>query len=85
MSDAITRSEAITRKIRGLASEIFDVPVSQITPESSPKTVESWDSVQHLNLILALQEEYGIEFEPEDLEKMQNIGQIVDAVAAKVG
>jgi acyl carrier protein len=71
-------------KVRRLASELFDVPAGQITAESSPATLENWDSVQHLNLVLALEEEFGIKFEPEDMEKMQTIGQVTDAVSNKL-
>ena len=71
-------------KVRRLASDLFDVPVSQLTAESSPATLEHWDSVQHLNLVLALEEEFGVKFEPEDMEKMQTIGQVTQAVTDKL-
>ncbi len=77
-------TDQIADKVRGLASELFDVPAAQITLESSPATLEGWDSVQHLNLILALQEEFGLNFEPEDMEKMQSIGQVIAVVDAKL-
>jgi acyl carrier protein len=71
-------------KVRRLASDLFDVPVSQLTAESSPATLEHWDSVQHLNLVLALEEEFGVKFEPEDMEKMQTIGQVTQVVTDKL-
>jgi acyl carrier protein len=52
----------------------------KITAESSPKTIETWDSMQHLNLVLAIEEKFGVQPEPEDIEQMKNIG----AVAALV-
>jgi acyl carrier protein len=52
----------------------------KITAESSPKTIENWDSMQHLNLVLAIEEKFGVQPEPEDIEQMKNIG----AVAALV-
>ena len=52
----------------------------KITAESSPKTIETWDSMQHLNLVLAIEEKIGVQPEPEDIEQMKNIG----AVAALV-
>lgn len=77
-------NEQVFEKVRRLASELFDVPAGQITAESSPATLENWDSVQHLNLVLALEEEFGVRFEPEDMEKMQTIGQVTEAVSNKV-
>jgi acyl carrier protein len=67
-------------QVRNVASDIFGVPADKITAESSPETVESWDSMQHLNLVLAIEEKFGVQLEPEDIEQMKNIG----AVAALV-
>ena len=43
----------------------------------------AWDSVQHLNLMLDLEQTFGVRFEPEDVEQMQSIGLIVRLVEQK--
>jgi acyl carrier protein len=68
------------QQVRSIASDIFGVPADKITAESSPETIENWDSMQHLNLVLAIEEKFGVQLEPEDIEQMKNI----DAVAALV-
>ena len=68
------------QQVRSIASDIFGVPADKITTESSPETIENWDSMQHLNLVLAIEEKFGVQLEPEDIERMKNIG----AVAALV-
>jgi acyl carrier protein len=68
------------QQVRSIASDIFGVPAGEITVESSPETIETWDSMQHLNLVLAVEEKFGVQLEPEDIEQMKNIG----AVAALV-
>ena len=67
-------------QVRNVASDIFGIPADRITAESSPETIENWDSMQHLNLVLAIEEKFGVQLDPEDIEKMKNIG----AVAALV-
>jgi acyl carrier protein len=67
-------------QVRGVASDIFGVPQDKISADSSPETIENWDSMQHLNLVLAIEEKFGVQLEPEDIEKMKTIG----AVAALV-
>jgi acyl carrier protein len=67
-------------QVRNIASDIFGIPVDRITAESSPETIENWDSMQHLNLVLAIEEKFGVQLDPEDIEQMKNIG----AVAALV-
>ncbi len=67
-------------QVRSIASDIFDVPADKITANSSPETIENWDSMQHLNLVLAIEERFGVQLAPEDIEQMKNLG----AVAALV-
>jgi acyl carrier protein len=67
-------------QVRNVASDIFGVPANKITAESSPETIENWDSMQHLNLVLAIEEKFGVQLSPEDIEQMKNVG----AVAALV-
>jgi acyl carrier protein len=70
----------VLEQVRNLASDIFGIPAAKITAESSPETIESWDSVQHLNLVLALEEKFGVQLEPEDIEQMKNIGAVATLV-----
>lgn len=67
-------------QVQAIASDIFGLPAGKITAESSPETIENWDSMQHLNLVLAVEEKFGVQLSPEDIEQMKNIG----AVAAVV-
>ena len=67
-------------QVRNIASDIFGVPADKITAQSSPETIENWDSMQHLNLVLAVEEKFGVQLEPEDIEKMKNIGAVTELV-----
>ncbi|HTR24479.1 MAG TPA: acyl carrier protein [Terriglobales bacterium] len=70
--------------VRTMASDIFGVPVTKLTAESSPETVESWDSVQHLNLVLALEEKYGVQLAPEEIEQMKTLGASATLIDSKL-
>jgi acyl carrier protein len=67
-------------QVRGIASDIFGVPANTVTAESSPETIENWDSMQHLNLVLAIEEKFGLQLDPEDIEQMTNIGAVTALV-----
>jgi acyl carrier protein len=71
-------------QVRGIASDVFGVPADTITAESSPQSIESWDSMQHLNLVLAIEERFGVLFEPEEMEEMKNIGAAAGMVDKKL-
>jgi len=71
-------------QIRTLASDLFSIPPNQISSASSPETVESWDSVQHLNLVLAVEEKFHLQLSPEEIEQMKTIGDVVKIVEGKL-
>ena len=74
---------SILDRVRMAAADVLRVPLERITEASMPESIESWDSVEHLNLILALETQFGIEFEPEEIERMKSIGQIAILVESK--
>ena len=53
-------------------AQVFDVPNESINNDSSPDTIENWDSVNHMNLVLALEQAFGISFEPDEIIEMMN-------------
>jgi acyl carrier protein len=49
--------------------------------EASPQTIEAWDSLQHLNLILALEERFGIQFAVDEITSVDSYASIVALVS----
>lgn len=70
--------------VQRIASNLFQVPPDQIVPSSSPEGIQAWDSVQQLNLVLALEQEFNVQFEPEELDRIHCIGDIVRVLEQKV-
>jgi acyl carrier protein len=79
----VASNPAVFEKVRALAADILQVKASTLNANSSPETVDTWDSVRHLNLVLALEESFGFELSPEEMDQMKNIGQIAGMVEAK--
>jgi acyl carrier protein len=48
-------------KLRELMAKVFNVPVELITVNASPDNVENWDSLRHMKLVLALEQEFDVE------------------------
>lgn len=49
-------------KLKEALARILDVDVSEITDNASPDTIENWDSLRHMTLVIALEEEFDVEF-----------------------
>lgn len=75
---------AVLDQVRGIASDLFGLPVNRIISESSPETIEGWDSIQHLNFVLALEEKFGFQLSPEEMEEMRNVGEAARLVERKL-
>ena len=65
-------------------ADVFEVPLERITPESSPDNLETWDSIHHLNMVLALEQEFGVQFSPEEIEQLLSVELIVALLAEKM-
>ena len=57
-------------------AEVLGVTPEMLSEESSPDTVSSWDSLGHLNLIIALEQEFGVRLSAEEVLTMRSIGSI---------
>lgn len=77
-------SADILNEVRGVAADVFAVEAGTLDARSSPEHIETWDSVQHLNLVMALEGKYGIQFEPEEMERMKNLGEIASLLRNKL-
>jgi acyl carrier protein len=69
-------------RIRKVISGVFGVPEGSITDTSGPDNVEGWDSLQHIHLIVALEAEFAVSFEPEQAIALTSVPAIRDAVTS---
>jgi acyl carrier protein len=72
-------------KIKNIMASVFEVSVDDINDESSPDTIENWDSLRHMNLITVLEEEFDIRFNDEQITEMMNFNLIIYTVNEVLG
>jgi acyl carrier protein len=77
-------TKTVLVSVRRIAADLFEVPLEQVLPHSSPITIENWDSLHHLNLVLGLEGEFGVQFSPEEIAKMQTVESIALLVQNKL-
>lgn len=68
-----------------IISIIMEVPIEELNKETSPDNIEKWDSLKHMNLILALEEEFNIAFSDEEIVEMLSVEIIVEILKEKGG
>lgn len=71
-------------RVKQVMSSVMNVPAEQISDDSSPDTLESWESLNHMNLVLALEEEFAIQFTEQQIIEMLNFELVVATVEEAV-
>ena len=59
-------------RVKNVMSLVFDINVSEINDDTSPDTVKNWDSLRHMQFIEALEDEFAIELDEEQIVEMMN-------------
>lgn len=77
--------DQIERRVLDIVARTFQVPRRTVSLESSPDTIAAWDSLQQVHLILALEEEFGLVFEVDQIAVMQGVGSIVTMIREQGG
>ena len=62
----------------------FDDPSISLSPETTAANVPGWDSFNHINLIISIEAEIRIKFQPAELETMHNVGALIDRIQRKL-
>lgn len=62
----------IDEKIKNIMSLVFEVPIEEINENASPDIIKSWDSLKHMNLVIALEEEFDCEFTDSEAVELLN-------------
>ena len=78
-------SDALLDQVRAMVADVFNCSVAKVSAESSPETIEGWDSLHHLNLVLALEERFGMSIDPWQAADLTSVEAIVQAVREKQG
>jgi acyl carrier protein len=78
MNNANTTQPAASLRGRLYATieSTLGVPAGTVQEDSSPETIASWDSLNHLNLVMAVESEFGISLSPQDVVDMRNVALI---------
>ena len=75
--------ESVLLNVRQVVADIFDQPLADVSPESSPQTLPGWDSLGHLNLVVALEQEFGLHFSPAEVERIRSVATAAWVIEAR--
>lgn len=74
-----------TDRVMRIVAAVFQLNAASIGPATGSGSVEAWDSLGHLNLMLALEQEFGRPFSIDEMGAMTSVGKIVDVLDGAKG
>jgi acyl carrier protein len=66
-------SQQVPSSLRDILADILEISPEQVTPDLSIGTVDNWDSFRHLQVILAVEGEYGVQFDPQQIPELTSV------------
>ncbi len=64
--------------------QVFDDPEITLTPEITADDIEGWDSLSHVNLMMAVENRFDIRFKPKEVLSFKNVGDLARCVEGKL-
>lgn len=77
--------EQILSDLHGIFKDVFDIEEVTITDETTAQDIEEWDSLTHIQLVVAIEKKYKIRFNSAEIQGWANVGKMMDGIASKVG
>lgn len=76
--------EEVYIAVQDIFRDIFDEDDMVVENITNPDLIEEWDSLNHINIIAAIEKEFKIKFPLQDIMDLNNVGAIIDLVMAKL-
>ena len=76
--------EAIYEKLKEVFQDVFDDDSITVNAETTADDIEDWDSLEHINLVSAVEKEFGVKFTMAQVVGMKNVGEMVDVILAAI-
>lgn len=76
--------EMVTEKVSDIFKEVFDDESLVISDHTAADDIEDWDSLMHISLITAIENEFNIKFRLKEVTSLQNVGETIDLIMEKI-
>ena len=77
MSDVKAELELVFR-------DVFDDDAIEISESTTAKDVDGWDSLNHVNLVVAVEQKFSIKFTTKEVNKLANVGEFIELIKRKL-
>lgn len=79
----MTREE-IYKQLDEVFQDVFDDESIHVSDSTTADDIEDWDSLEHINLVVAIENKFGIKFNMNEVTSMKNVGEMVDIILERI-
>lgn len=72
----------VEARVRKVIADVFNVPENQVDENCSSETLDAWDSLGHLQVIMAIEKEFDVRFKTTDLPALMSVPQLVKQITS---
>lgn len=76
--------EEIYERLNSVFQDVFDDDTIEVDDDTTAADVDGWDSLMHITLMDAIEEEFDISFDMKTIVKLKNVGEMVDIIEEEV-
>jgi acyl carrier protein len=76
--------DLIIQELVPIFRDVLDQPDLQLARETNASSVDGWDSLAHVNLVVAIEKRYRVKFALGELQALKNVGDMADLIEKKV-
>jgi acyl carrier protein len=76
--------DQILSQLQTIFRDVLDQPDLRLELDSNAKTIDGWDSLAHISLISAIEQEFAIHFALGELETLKNVGEMITLIGTKL-
>ena len=76
-------SQQVPSSLRDILADVLEISPEEVTPELGVGAIDNWDSFRHLQAILAIEGEYGVQFDPSRIAELTTVSLIQAELIAK--
>lgn len=76
-------NEDIIKRLNEVFRDVFGDPSISVNAATTSSDIEDWDSIEHINLIGAVEEEFGMRFKMREVSGMKNVGEMLAIIAER--
>ncbi|MBP3588334.1 MAG: acyl carrier protein [Clostridia bacterium] len=76
-------NQEIMDRLNAIFQDVFDDDSLTVGPNTTAKDVEDWDSLSHITLVSAVEDEFRMKFSMKEVVEMKNVGEMISIIEAR--